>query len=1084
MGPGVMVFGDGADGGREATFEGRTEYTGASAPWDGYVVVQAKFLQRPRGTEQDGPWAIKELEGELRKFEEEQGSREQPDYFVFVTNAVLSPGVKGGKDRAVSALEEAKSWGLKDYAIWDYDQLRTYLDLDNEVRTTWGWITAGDVLGAVLEQLENAAPEFESTIANYLEKTLISDRFVRLEEAGYSSDDPTPLSQVFVDLPLVGDEDEPALFLRTLLEHTARKFEDAKQGRGRFVLLGGPGQGKTTVGQFACQVFRAALLSAGTRKPASVEGQEAVQRVQEACASADLPFERAPRFPVRVVLTDLANALAVKEQSLVAWIADQISHRVGNDVAPEVLKEWLGAYPWFLVLDGLDEVPANAGRNRLLKCLDDFWVDAGQAEADVVVLATTRPQGYNDDFAPDRYRHLRLAELSAQRALEYGQRLAEARYSLDSDRTRAVSERLARAVEDPTTVHLMRSPLQVAIMTSLVDRYGQPPNERWSLFHAYYDVIYQREQERDTDAAPILRQFRPDIDAIHARVGLALQVLTTHEGHSDPRLTAAQLTRIVDQRLADEGHLGSQTTRMVEQIRQAAELRLVFLVGAEADRIGFEIRSLQEFMAAGALVDTRDQLVLDRLRTIAALPSWRNVFLFAAGDCFVNRQYLREPLMGLCRALDVDGSDALMRSTRGGARLALDLLEDRVAQRQPGVRRVLAAHALEVLQVPSQELPIRLALCFDGEIEDLFRVHLDNVLRTSDAVEGTNACRCLAVLNSQGQTWAADLLAAHPPVSGSHAMRFLELLPRYAVAALPEEYLTSIVRSLNIRDLVRLSREELAPLLDERGWRFNRRERTLRVSLPDNGSRLTLHALPRGGRADASDMTEDSEEGSPALNFLKAASEFENNPSRESLHRALRRIARQSNPETWTDAAGQVSWPLGRLIVDAESSEQIEYLADQVLAGNYGDETEWLVAERAWETDGLRLQDGSEDTGVLFPMRVAGMTVAHDANQDIERLIEEFGALHSTRPDECASFARMILWRLGMANRIGETTRVPMESLVMLIEAAGTIKYFLDVVILQAGDFDSRASSQRWGIMCTSSRAGRRPSAGMSLSAS
>ena len=37
--------------------------------------------------------------------------------------------------------------------------------------------------------------------------------------------------------------------------------------------------------------------------------------------------------------------------------------------------------------------------------------------------------------------------------------------------------------------------------------------------------------------------------------------------------------------------------------------RLVFLVGLEEDRIGFEIRSLQEFMAAEALMNGGDEQV-------------------------------------------------------------------------------------------------------------------------------------------------------------------------------------------------------------------------------------------------------------------------------------------------------------------------------------------------------------------------------------------------------------------------------------------------------------------------------------------
>ena len=49
MGSGVVVFGDGPDGGREAIFEGAVSFPSAVKPWSGYGVIQAKFKQRPEG---------------------------------------------------------------------------------------------------------------------------------------------------------------------------------------------------------------------------------------------------------------------------------------------------------------------------------------------------------------------------------------------------------------------------------------------------------------------------------------------------------------------------------------------------------------------------------------------------------------------------------------------------------------------------------------------------------------------------------------------------------------------------------------------------------------------------------------------------------------------------------------------------------------------------------------------------------------------------------------------------------------------------------------------------------------------------
>src|SRR6266545_1895432 len=43
LGPGIQAFGDGPDGGREASFEGLVGYPTAAGPWDGYGVLQVKY---------------------------------------------------------------------------------------------------------------------------------------------------------------------------------------------------------------------------------------------------------------------------------------------------------------------------------------------------------------------------------------------------------------------------------------------------------------------------------------------------------------------------------------------------------------------------------------------------------------------------------------------------------------------------------------------------------------------------------------------------------------------------------------------------------------------------------------------------------------------------------------------------------------------------------------------------------------------------------------------------------------------------------------------------------------------------------
>src|SRR5213595_3282865 len=94
LGPGTVIFGDGPDEGREATFEGKVPFPSKAKPWNGYIVVQAKFKQRSEGTKADGAWAIGELKKELKVFADKKKGRRIPKYYIFVTNVVLTPAGK------------------------------------------------------------------------------------------------------------------------------------------------------------------------------------------------------------------------------------------------------------------------------------------------------------------------------------------------------------------------------------------------------------------------------------------------------------------------------------------------------------------------------------------------------------------------------------------------------------------------------------------------------------------------------------------------------------------------------------------------------------------------------------------------------------------------------------------------------------------------------------------------------------------------------------------------------------------------------------------------------------------------------
>ena len=809
LGPGIVVFGDGPDGGREATFERKVPFPSTVEGWDGYGVVQAKYRQRPGDTQQDGTWAVDQLKDEIRKYTDPESKLRKPEYFIFATNVVLTPVLdKGSKDRAVATLEEFKNQSpLKDYAIWDYDQIRTFLDAYEDVRNAYAAsITPGDVLARIIAQLSPSPADMYKTFVRFLERELLSDECVKLEQAGHSVDERIPLATVFVDLPTLdesaglraqilkdtdGDIGYPHLpvhlgegFIKEILAESSELLNPASLGtsvisdnldpevprgsRGRFVLIGGPGQGKTTLTQFICQIFRASIISGKSAHTLSPEIQSALATIQEHCDLEGINHMVVPRFPFKLVLNDFATALSTSStsqvNSVLGYLSRQIRNRADSDISADDLRRFLADYPSVFIFDGLDEVPASSNRDQVLDAIRDFWIDASNANADILAIATSRPQGYNEDFSPSYYQHRELAELSHQLGWHYAQRLAEVRYRTDEDRKQKVLSRLDRAFRDDSTARLMRSPLQVTIMAALVDRVGQPPQERWSLFNSYYDVIYDREVERSIPASNILRDFKPDIKAIHNQVGLILQIDSERTGRTDAKLSRDRFIALVEARLDTEGHSGDGLHALAQQIVEAASHRLVFLVEVEAEQVGFEIRSLQEFMAADCLMDGTDQSIKDRLDEIAPIPFWRNVFLFAAGKCFAQRQELREPLRNICADLNEIDGDSIAGTYLVGSDLAIALIGEGSSRNQPKFENLLARIAIRALDTANPDLQIQLADVYEPQLETIYQDAIKLRLTSSNSVQTSGAWNCLLRLVAAEVPWAVQLATERWPV--------------------------------------------------------------------------------------------------------------------------------------------------------------------------------------------------------------------------------------------------------------------------------------------------------------------------------
>ncbi|WP_312167781.1 hypothetical protein [Microbacterium sp.] len=731
LGNNVQPTGVGRDRGRDAFFNGRVSYgrRGGSGDWDGYGVIQAKHLARDRDTSANPAWVKARMREELRKWMpgehgEDPVRVDPPQYYLFLTSATLSPE---GYDECVDELAHlCKQLGSVDWDLWDRERISRLLDGQTHVRRTYlHLIVPGDVLAA-LEDGYRAEPVLDvgKQLVAQAATDLSQRQWARMGDSGVESEEKFKLASVVVDVPAVSggwiEPDDPTesnavgaldFVLRLGDESLRPKLEPEHRG---VLLVGGPGQGKSTIAQVLCQIYRASFIdqSSALSKPQ----QELVSQLKTAMRRMGVTPPNIRRWPVFVDLSAFGDALSADENySLLRYIAE--SSRIhGERMDTADIVRWRSAWPWMLVLDGLDEVVHPVIRQRVSAALDEFLTDCSVNDADVLLVATTRPQGYRGELSDFGLQQLDLAYLSTEEALRYGELLAAERNGGDTIAFDRVVERLREAASNSTTSRLMTTPLQITIMSTLLERLSQVPDTRHALFDAYYRAIYTRERTRASSLGKILTAHERVIDYLHEQVALFLHARAAEGGISEPLIEGNALRPLIFARLKADEYDDSEADRLAAEIIRAVHDRVVLITGIRDGLVGFEVRILQEYFAARAITRGPEAQIVDLMARIGPALHWRQTFLLAAGRLqnHANPQIIDALLL---RLEELDTTSEIAMEVASGERIALDLLDDAFAERIPRVRRVLLRRALGILDHWGDDKLVQLAHVAEREIE-------------------------------------------------------------------------------------------------------------------------------------------------------------------------------------------------------------------------------------------------------------------------------------------------------------------------------------------------------------------------------
>jgi hypothetical protein len=1010
MGPGVTAFGDGPDGGREATFKGVVPYPFPPAQhWSGYGVVQAKCKTKSEGAEHDQKWALEALKSELEKFAAAQSRRTQPDYYVFATNVGLSSAINGGKDAAHKILASySNRLRLKDFAIWDANQLAAFLDLHSQLRSRFApQLISGDVLSEMLAYLHANVPSAARVICSYLERELRIDEASRLDQAGNRTDEQLRLASVFVDLLAAaqpaalgveqhlepGSQLQPGLMVellsigsRRLDPKSAFELESGTDKRDEVaatsvVVLGGPGSGKSTITQFLAQIHRAALLERQQGHLLEPLSREIVAEIRALAEAESLPWPATPRYPLRVDLNRFAKVLKDTKQnirSFGAFLVETI--RGDSDFSYENLLAWLSTSPILLILDGLDEVPTSSNRAEVISTIQDFLADARQAETDLFLLLTSRPQGYSGEFARHSFVTRYVMPLSRVRALRYVEKYAAARFGVsDPTKRREIVEKLTASSQNAVTAQLMSTPLQVTFMVTVVAARGEPGEDRWQLFNSYYRTIYDRERQK---AVPpfdaILSRQQKTIDLLHHDIGFWLQLQGEIGGQSSASISIGLFETLVDAYLQDLGFELGDRRPLVNGIIELAQHRLVFLTSRVPGELSFDVRSLQEFMAAECLTSGNPDVVQLRLQAIAPALYWRNVLLFAAGKCFsdAHSRHLQDAVFVLCELLNTS-SEPLLSRFLAGSELALEILESGIASQTPRYERLFVSTALDQLTkhggIEQRQViragERRLASVYRDSFGPSFREIIEQQLDRQHFSLSSPAWHVLIRLSDAGVVWAREVFENHwTNRSDTDAAEIIRhLSPDLAISRTVLPLLDGLARRLpadtfesELAFIMTSGRQYGSlPFVDSlrafRFFGFHHQHVTLRCGI--NGL-SEIKSLMVPGLDSKAELIAANEKLKGFLDLhsewkaILPAFAFAASPSSETLANALESLAAEG---VQLSSASIWPWPLASCLSFVSSQADLRELAAAVRAGELGGIDDWRAAEQRWIDHGADL---------------------------------------------------------------------------------------------------------------------------------
>jgi len=718
------IYGQGRDGKREAVYDSKATIDVCGKKARGRTFMQAKH-KNAQTTTKDLTWLKNELKNEmdgLLSIKNDDPSYLPTNYFLF-TNIKLTAVKDAGMKDKIDAYAKTFKHIVPNIHVVGYDEICSLIDNNSDVRQAYfSFLTSGDILSKLYESLvhkqEKKQRKMHDDILRFLDHEFANEMHSRLKEAGDLTDSQIPLEKVFIDLeasPIGMSDKETVNFIKHMIEvgnqplteqEQTSSIENFKSVR-RCVLLGDAGQGKSTIGQYLAQIYRAFSLKLDAKSKNSTALDSFLDTFKKDFGDPIACM----RIPIRVVLKDYAawinNVIKTGETAcnVLDYLISEIYKRTSTRIHVDDLYAFLGSRSWVFIFDGLDEVPSTSNRADVMRRIYSFTdTDLRRNNIDALILATSRQQDYHKDFPEAQYRHFRLQEMSDDICLRYVTKLIGQIEPNKTEHEQMLSV-LKAGLEDGTVSKLMRRPLHASIVAILVRNGGRPPQDKYALFKEYIEVSINRERQKNIFKALI--DYQDIILRIHENAAFILQSSSSHADNAAAVLHERGLTSIIESKISKLGRPKEEMDAVAKALFGVVR-RLAFLSDNTDETFAFTIRSVQEYFAARYLIiDKEYDDIVCSIEKIAASAYWRNVVVFAVSYFVKEREKLAKHIVSICTELNGGSLSPLEydvnKGAKMGSRLAFDLLCENIFSTNVGMENQYLNHLQEILPLSFAE---------------------------------------------------------------------------------------------------------------------------------------------------------------------------------------------------------------------------------------------------------------------------------------------------------------------------------------------------------------------------------------------